>query len=68
MRIAIDPGRCSGHGRCYAVAPMLFADDERGYGRVIGDGFIGAEQQVDAERAVVACPERAVRLYDTGTG
>ena len=29
----IDATRCSGHGRCYDVAPALFTDDDRGYGQ-----------------------------------
>jgi len=62
MNIWIDPERCSGHGRCYAVAPELFTDDERGYGRVIGDGAVDADQLAGARRAVLACPEGAVTL------
>ena len=62
VRIEIDPSRCSGHGRCYDVAPSLFTDDERGYGQVIGDGVVADDQLQTADDAVRACPERAIRL------
>ena len=66
MKIRIDTDLCTGHGRCYTVAPELFdADDESGYGLVIGDGAVGPDRAdlVDqARRAVGNCPERAVVL------
>jgi ferredoxin len=62
MKIAIDADRCTGHGRCYALAPELFTDDERGYGEVIGDGTVTADHVEAARRAVLACPERAITL------
>ncbi len=33
--VEIDTDRCSGHGRCYALAPEVFAPDDEGYGRLI---------------------------------
>jgi ferredoxin len=65
MKIAIDYARCSGHGRCYTLAPELFTDDERGYGQVIGDGTVDAGTLEAARRVVVACPERAITLDET---
>jgi len=62
MRVVIDTERCTGHGRCYSLAPSVFADDDRGYGASIGDGTIAAAQLADARRAVFACPERAVTI------
>src|SRR3546814_10183679 len=35
MRIEIDGDRCSGHGRCYSLAPDVFDCDDEGYGRVL---------------------------------
>ena len=64
VRVTIDGEVCSGHGRCYDVAPSLFEDDERGYGCVKDDGTVGADQVGDAEAAVKACPERAVHIVD----
>jgi ferredoxin len=66
VKVAIDSGRCTGHGRCYDGAPTLFTDDERGYGVVIGDGEVAPGDE-DAARAVArACPERAVLLAQAG--
>jgi ferredoxin len=60
----LDHDRCTGHGRCYSLAPSVFVDDEAGYGRVKGDGTIGDDLAEDARRAVIACPERAITLED----
>jgi len=65
VRIVIDHDACSGHGRCYDLAPRLFTDDERGYGQVIGDGTLSEAEIEDAQRAVLACPERAITIEDT---
>jgi ferredoxin len=64
MRVSIDTEFCCGHGRCYQVASELFADDERGYGKVVGDGAIGSDRLEAAHRAVAACPERAISLLE----
>jgi ferredoxin len=64
MKVAIDTQRCTGHGRCYATAPALFVDDERGFGQVIGDGAVAPEHSESARAAARACPEQAVSLRD----
>jgi ferredoxin len=60
MRLVIDSELRTGHARCATLTPSLFVDDERGYGQVIGDGAVGVELIADANRAVQACPERAI--------
>jgi ferredoxin len=65
LKVLIDDDRCTGHGRCYSLSPSVFTDDDRGYGQVIGDGTITAEQLDAARRAVLACPERAITLDET---
>jgi ferredoxin len=62
MRVSIDPGRCTGHGRCYVTAPDVFSDDDAGYGQVIGDGELSDAQLESVEQAVAACPEQAVTI------
>ena len=64
MRVVHDPDLCTGHGRCYALTPELFGDDDYGHGYVLADGTLGAEQIAAAQRAVAACPERAITLVD----
>jgi ferredoxin len=60
-RVAIDHKRCTGHGRCYTLAPSLFEPDEEGYGRVIGDGAIAGDA-AGAASALANCPEGAISL------
>jgi ferredoxin len=62
VKIHIDGSLCQGHGRCYDLAPVLFGDDEEGYGKVLGDGVVPPEKQEDARRAALNCPEHAVKL------
>jgi ferredoxin len=64
MRLVIDSDRCTGHGRCYMVAPLLFSDDERGYGQVIGAGEVPTEHEEKARQAVLACPEQAITFAE----
>jgi ferredoxin len=64
MKAIIEIELCCGHGRCYQVASELFADDERGYVQVIGDGTVTADQLEVARRAIAACPEGAIRLLE----
>ncbi len=61
MQIAIDASACTGHGRCYALAPDLFEPDDEGRGVVLKADVPG-ELEDDARRAAAGCPERAVRL------
>jgi ferredoxin len=63
MRVAIDADRCTGHGRCYSLAPTLFTDDERGFG-LVKDGDVSSENLGLAEAAVRHCPEGAITLVD----
>jgi ferredoxin len=59
MKLRIDEDICTGHGRCYVLAPELFEPDDYGHGRVlveeVPDGL--ADQ---ARLAVSNCPERAI--------
>jgi ferredoxin len=64
MKLVIDTGICTGHGRCVAHAPELFDDDDNGYGHVIGDGNVSADLADKARKAMQACPERAISLVD----
>ena len=57
MKLEIDPERCTGHGRCFALVPSLFDSDEYGHGVVIAQGPIDPAL---ARIAVENCPERAV--------
>jgi ferredoxin len=62
MRVHVDEDRCTGHGRCYAVAEELFAPDDLGNGREIGDGTVPPGLEQKARLAVANCPEQAITL------
>ncbi|MGH3275978.1 MAG: ferredoxin [Streptosporangiaceae bacterium] len=64
MKLHIDDGLCQGHGRCYDLTPDLFSDDEEGYGKVQGNGIVSPESEQEARRAVLNCPEHAIRLIE----
>jgi ferredoxin len=62
-KLSVDESRCTGHGRCYTVAPKLLSDDDEGFVTLRGSSMeITADQLADAEEAVAACPERAITL------
>jgi ferredoxin len=64
VKLHVDADHCTGHGRCYSLAPELFVpDDDDGHGIVVGDGeVVGADQEAAARLAVGNCPERAITL------
>lgn len=63
MKVGVDPDACVGHGRCYAMAPDLFAADDRGHCRVLTEEV--PSELVDlARRAIANCPEEALTLED----
>lgn len=64
MKVVIDYDRCTGHGRCYALAEEVFVDDEAGYGQVIGDGQVAPEHEAAARNAAESCPEQAITVEE----
>ncbi len=62
MRIVLDPEACTGHGRCYALAPEVFDADDEGHCllRVIGD--VPADLEAGTRSGVGNCPEGALAL------
>ena len=64
FKLSIDPERCVGHGRCYDVAPGLFAPgDDEGCARVLAAAIAG-DQLPLARLAVNSCPEAAIALTE----
>jgi ferredoxin len=63
MRISVDAGQCTGHGRCYTVSPEVYAPDDegfcadRGHTRAVPAGLEAA-----AQAGAQACPERAITI------
>lgn len=65
MNIELDHEACTGHGRCYTLAPDLFAPDDNGYGEVVGDGTVPAGLEDQARIGVKNCPENAIRIVES---
>jgi ferredoxin len=63
LRVRIDPDVCTGHGRCYSLAPQVFEADEAGYGSVIS-ADVPEELRAVAMIGVQNCPERAISLEE----
>ena len=59
MKVRVDADRCVGHGRCYDLAPEIFADDESGHCRLVrADVPEGLQEK--ARVAAENCPEEAI--------
>lgn len=63
MKVRIDPDICTGHGRCYTLAPEVFDSDDRGYGMVISEDT-DEELRPRATIGEQNCPERAIIITD----
>ena len=66
MKLSVDRTLCSGHGRCYTVAPAWFDCDDEGFSVVLREDVPADDPDVEQARlAVASCPERAIRLEDS---
>jgi ferredoxin len=61
VRIILDEEACTGHGRCYAIAPEVFGPDDMGHCEVVVPEPL-PEQEEAARNAVATCPEDALRI------
>jgi ferredoxin len=64
MRVRVDPDRCQGHARCYALAPDLFDVDDYGQSNVRGDGAVPPAREEVARLAAANCPEFAIEVLE----
>ena len=65
MRVSVDAALCTGHGRCYALAPELFAPDDFGHCElVVGDGGVPSGLDDQARVGRDNCPEQAITISD----
>ncbi len=61
MKFIVDRERCTGHGRCYTVAPEVYAPDDDGYCDPAVDAVAeGLEEQ--ARLGAMNCPEDAITI------
>ena len=59
--VSVDPERCTGHGRCYTLAPDVFDADDLGHSIVLIDEVSG-EMGRHAAIGEQNCPENAITL------
>ena len=64
MRVHVDPDKCQGHNRCYAIAPELFDVDELGNAHELNNGEVPAALEEKARMAVANCPEYAIEITE----
>ena len=63
MKVILDADACTGHGRCYAIAPEVFGPDDMGHCEVLVAEPL--RHQAEAARSAVAtCPEDALRIEE----
>jgi ferredoxin len=52
---------CVGHGRCYSLAPEVFAPDDEGHCEILVED-LPPELEHQARIGEANCPERAITL------
>ena len=63
MKLTIDAAMCTGHGRCYTLAPELLHYDDEGFPTEMGTTIDVPEDQLTAAReAALSCPEGAITI------
>ena len=61
MKVRFDRELCTGHGRCYMLAPDVYSEDERGHCQLRHESVTGA-LLASARLGAEACPEQAISL------
>jgi len=67
MILRLDANACTGHGRCYALAPALFDADDDGHCVLVPAGD-GPERELPealeglARKGAANCPEGALSI------
>jgi ferredoxin len=63
VKLRVDIDMCTGHGRCYALAPDVFGADEFGHCEILVTDVDGELLQ-QAILGVQNCPEQAIAFED----
>ncbi len=65
MKIAISDEKCSGHGRCYTLAPSVYEPDDMGFAAARGQVIDVPASEVEAARlGVMSCPDEAISIVE----
>jgi ferredoxin len=63
VKLRVDAEMCTGHGRCYALAPDVFGADDYGHCEILV-AEVDGELLEQAELGVQNCPEQAISFED----
>lgn len=63
MKVRVDSEVCVGHGRCYALAPTVYGDDDQGHCVVIQEE-VSPDLAAKARQAADNCPEGAIQIEE----
>ncbi|MGO9153800.1 ferredoxin [Mycobacterium sp.] len=58
-RVIVNGDRCTGHGRCYTLAPDIFDADEVGHS-IVRVSEVSGELEQQAVTGEQNCPEQAI--------
>jgi ferredoxin len=61
VKVSVDEEACVGHGRCYALAPDVYAPDDRGHCELVVTD-VPPELEEQARTGEANCPERAITI------
>ena len=64
LKVFLDVEACTGHGRCYSLAPAVFSPDDLGHCEILL-AEPPEELRESTRRAVATCPEGALRIEET---
>jgi ferredoxin len=65
MRVSVDNDLCTGHARCWAIAPEVFTIDDSGYSDIGTGKEVPPGLEDKASEGVRSCPERALTIDHT---
>ena len=65
MKVKIDADLCTGHGRCWVVAPEFYTLDDNGYNALRGKTIdVPVALEGAARHGAEKCPERAITIIE----
>jgi ferredoxin len=66
MKVVVDGALCTGHGRCYSLAPDVFEPDDEGYNAQRDTRIdVPAGEEEPARHGAHSCPEGAITVIET---
>ncbi|MBM3670973.1 MAG: ferredoxin [Actinobacteria bacterium] len=63
MRVRVDDHACTGHGRCYSLAPDVFEPDDDGH-CIVKVAEVPVDLQAQARTGAANCPESAITVEE----